>query len=124
MPKAHPKGQKLTYSSLSTSQFLPYFNGTRPEMGEIIMGTEGTIEITVGDDVHPAVAWWDGAGSSLKLPAVVVSSERIVLPAFSPWAAGTPWTPAPEGTETLWAVANTRIFALPRGRAHPKLAAP
>ena len=45
----YPKGQKLTYSSISTNQFLPYFNGARPEMGEIIMGTEGTIEITVGD---------------------------------------------------------------------------
>ena len=27
-------------------------------MGEIIMGTDGTIEITVGDDVHMPVAWW------------------------------------------------------------------
>jgi predicted dehydrogenase len=54
----YPNGQKLTYSSISTNQFLPYFNGTRPEMGEIIMGTEGTIEITVGDDVHMPVAWW------------------------------------------------------------------
>jgi predicted dehydrogenase len=54
----YPKGQKMTYSSISTNQFLPFFNGTRPEMGEIIMGTEGTIEITVGDDVHPAIAWW------------------------------------------------------------------
>ncbi|HTS31794.1 MAG TPA: Gfo/Idh/MocA family oxidoreductase [Bryobacteraceae bacterium] len=54
----YPKGQKLTYSSVSTNQFLPYFNGTRPEMGEIIMGTDGTIEITVGDDVHPCIAWW------------------------------------------------------------------
>jgi hypothetical protein len=27
-------------------------------MGEIIMGTEGTIEITVGDDLHTAIAWW------------------------------------------------------------------
>lgn len=54
----YPQGQKLTYSSISTNQFLPYFNGNRPEMGEIIMGTDGTIEITVGDDVHPPVAWW------------------------------------------------------------------
>lgn len=54
----YPNGQKLTYSSVSTSQFLPYFNGMRPEMGEIIMGTDGTVEITVGDDVHPAIAWW------------------------------------------------------------------
>ncbi|MGD0666899.1 MAG: Gfo/Idh/MocA family oxidoreductase [Bryobacteraceae bacterium] len=54
----YPNGQKLTYSSISTNQFLPYFDGTRPEMGEIIMGTDGTIEITVGDDVHMPVAWW------------------------------------------------------------------
>jgi predicted dehydrogenase len=54
----YPGGQKMTYSSISSNSFLPYFNGTRPEMGEIIMGTDGTIEITVGDDVHPAIAWW------------------------------------------------------------------
>src|ERR1022692_2526103 len=54
----YPKGQKLTYSSISTNQFLPFFNGARAEMGEIIMGSDGTIEITVGDDVHPAIAWW------------------------------------------------------------------
>src|SRR6202171_3056330 len=54
----YPQGQKLTYSSISTNQFLPFFNGNRPEMGEIIMGTDGTVEITVGDDVHPAIAWW------------------------------------------------------------------
>ncbi len=44
----YPNGQKMTYSSISTSQFLPYFNASRPEMGEIIMGTDGTVEITVG----------------------------------------------------------------------------
>ena len=54
----YPKGQKLTYSSISTNQFSPFFNGSRPEMGEIIMGTDGTIEITVGDDNKMPVAWW------------------------------------------------------------------
>ena len=59
----YPKGQKMTYSSISTNQFLPYFNGNRAEMGEIIMGTEGTIEITVGGDTpgvmfQPPIAWW------------------------------------------------------------------
>jgi predicted dehydrogenase len=59
----YPNGSKLTYSSISTNQFLPYFNGTRAEMGEIIMGTEGTVEITVGGDdpdhglFQPPVAW-------------------------------------------------------------------
>jgi predicted dehydrogenase len=59
----YPNGQKMTYSSISTNQFLPYFNGNRAEMGEIIMGTEGTIEITVGGDdpgktFQPPIAWW------------------------------------------------------------------
>src|SRR5438477_9563766 len=54
----YPKGQKLTYSSISTNQFLPFFNGSRPEMGECIMGTDGTIQITVGADVEHAIAWW------------------------------------------------------------------
>jgi predicted dehydrogenase len=61
----YPNGQKLTYSSISTNQFLPYFNGSRAEMDEIIMGSEGTIEITVGDGPNnyepkgsPCIAWW------------------------------------------------------------------
>ncbi|MCX6629867.1 MAG: Gfo/Idh/MocA family oxidoreductase [Candidatus Solibacter sp.] len=59
----YPNGQKMTYSSISTNQFLPYFNGNRAEMGEIIMGTEGTIELTVGGDnpgvtFQPPIAWW------------------------------------------------------------------
>ena len=66
---------------------------------------------------HPAVSWGDGAGSRLKLPALVVGAQRLVLPAFSPWAAGTPWSTQQEVEETLWAVAPTRIFALPRNNA-------
>ncbi len=59
----YPNGQKMTYSSISTNQFLPYFNGGRAEMGEIIMGTEGTVELTVGGDnpgvlFQPPIAWW------------------------------------------------------------------
>jgi predicted dehydrogenase len=54
----YPKGQKLTYSSVSTNSFLPYFNAQRAEMGEIIMGTDGTVEITVGADGQPPIAWW------------------------------------------------------------------
>src|SRR5664279_249528 len=52
----YPNGQKMTYSSISTNQFLPYFNGGRAEMGEIIMGTDGTVEITVGADGQPPIA--------------------------------------------------------------------
>jgi predicted dehydrogenase len=61
----YPKGQRLVYSTISTNQFLPMFNGQRSEMGEMIVGTEGTIQITVGDGPNnyepkgsPAIAWW------------------------------------------------------------------
>ena len=43
---------------MSTKSFLPYFNAARAEMGEIIMGTEGTVEITVGADTQAPIAWW------------------------------------------------------------------
>jgi predicted dehydrogenase len=54
----YPKGQKFTYSSISSNQHLSYFNGQRSEMGECIMGTDGTIEITVGFDDPHCTAWW------------------------------------------------------------------
>lgn len=74
----------------------------------------GCIEV-VGHH-HPAVSWGDGAGGRAKLPALVTSARRIVLPAFSPWAAGTSWRPDLRGEETLWAIAPRRIFALPQPR--------
>ena len=54
----YPKGQKLIYSSISTNKHLTLFQGQRTEFGEVIMGTEGTIEITVGTDNEPAVGLW------------------------------------------------------------------
>ncbi|HWA87532.1 MAG TPA: metallophosphoesterase [Opitutus sp.] len=58
---------------------------------------------------HPAISWSDGAGARLKLPALVASARRLVLPAFSPWAAGVPWEPA--AGETIYAIGRKRIFA-------------
>ena len=54
----YPGGQKLMYSSISTNKHLPLFGSTRTEFGEMIMGTEGTIHITVGSDNEPATALW------------------------------------------------------------------
>lgn len=72
---------------------------------------------------HPAVVLDDGAGTHLKFPALVASAQRLVLPAFSPWAAGSPWTPDEEANETLWVIAPRRVFALPPSRSAAKLAA-
>lgn len=63
---------------------------------------------------HPAVALYDGAGSSLRLPALVAGPHRWILPAFSPWSAGTPWNRMLNEDEVLWAIAPRRIFAVPR----------
>ena len=54
----YPRGQKLTYSAISTNQHLPLFGGTRAEFGETIMGAGGTIEITIGTEEEPAIALW------------------------------------------------------------------
>ena len=63
---------------------------------------------------HPALAWSDGAGVRFKLPALVVSPRRLVLPAFSPWAAGTPWRSG-STAETVYAIGTKRIFTV----SHP-----
>ncbi|MCC6589836.1 MAG: Gfo/Idh/MocA family oxidoreductase [Bryobacterales bacterium] len=54
----YPGGQKLMYSSISTNKHLALFGSQRTEFGEMIMGTEGTIHITVGTDNEPATALW------------------------------------------------------------------
>ncbi|MCC6389226.1 MAG: Gfo/Idh/MocA family oxidoreductase [Bryobacterales bacterium] len=54
----YPKGQKLMYSAISTNNHLSMFQGERTEFGERIMGTQGTIEITVGTDNEPAIGLW------------------------------------------------------------------
>ena len=55
----YPKGRKLVYSAISTNQHLPYLASTRPEFGECIMGTQGCLEMTVGDgEVTMPTAMW------------------------------------------------------------------
>jgi metallophosphoesterase superfamily enzyme len=84
----------------------PYFlhHGDRPEIV-----SPAAIEI-VGHH-HPALSWSDGAGTRLKLPALIASERRLVLPAFSPWAAGAPWNASLPG-EVLYAISSKRIFTV------------
>ncbi|HTO02145.1 MAG TPA: metallophosphoesterase [Opitutus sp.] len=76
---------------------------------------DDTLEI-VGH-YHPAIAWHDGAGARLKLPALVAGRRRLVLPAFSPWAGGVPWS-TPAADETVYAIGSKRIFTVPRAHDH------
>jgi len=45
----YPGGRKLVYSSITTNSHLPYLASTRPDYGELIMGTGGSLEMTLGD---------------------------------------------------------------------------
>jgi predicted dehydrogenase len=57
----YPKGRKMIYHAISTNSHLPFFGGTRTEMGECIMGTAGCVEITVGFDEpgqHCIAIWY------------------------------------------------------------------
>jgi predicted dehydrogenase len=54
----YPAGQKLVYTSISTSNHLSLFGGERTQFGEMICGTAGTIHITVGTDSEPAMGIW------------------------------------------------------------------
>jgi metallophosphoesterase superfamily enzyme len=77
----------------------------------------GSLEI-VGHH-HPAFSWSDGAGGRLKIPALIASPRRFILPAFSPWAAGSPWNNLLGPEDILWAVTPKRIFAVDASRRIP-----
>ncbi len=69
---------------------------------------------------HPAVHLGSGPGQRLKLPALVDTGRRLILPAFSPWAAGTPWNENVRAGDAVWAVAPHRIFPLPISTRNPE----
>jgi predicted dehydrogenase len=67
----YPKGQKLVYSSITTNSHLPYLNATRPEFGEVIMGTKGAIHLTIGDGeiAMPTGMWFQEPKKAETTPA-------------------------------------------------------
>jgi uncharacterized protein len=64
---------------------------------------------------HPAGTVRDGAGLRLKLPAFVQQENCWILPAFSPWAAGTEWAQTP--STRMWLCSPQRILRFVRGSA-------
>lgn len=67
----YSKGRKMTYSAITTNSHLPMLNSTRPEMAECIMGTQGTIEITVGngESTLPTALWYREPKVAKVVPA-------------------------------------------------------
>ena len=74
----YPAGQKMMYSSISTNQHLPLFGSQRTQFGEMIMGTDGTIHITVGTDQEPATAMWFYEPGPKKAQAAGSGKEKSV----------------------------------------------
>jgi DNA ligase-associated metallophosphoesterase len=70
------------YDSFTTARFEFHH-------GDCERKQNGRIQI-VGH-FHPAATLRDGAGLRLKFPAFVQEGNCWILPAFSPWAAGTDW---------------------------------
>ena len=60
---------------------------------------------------HPASVVTDGAGLRLKCPAFVQESNCWIMPAFSPWAAGTRWTA--DDSSRIWLCTPERVLPLP-----------
>ncbi|MEY2487583.1 MAG: uncharacterized protein QOH39_3231 [Verrucomicrobiota bacterium] len=71
---------------------------------------ESTDEVQIIGHHHPAGVLRDGAGLRLKLPAFVQKKGCWILPAFSPWAAGTEWPEAE--SERVWLCSPTRILRI------------
>jgi uncharacterized protein len=61
---------------------------------------------------HPAATLHDGAGLRLKFPALVQESHCWILPAFSPWAAGTEWIEREQSQ--IWLCTPHRILSVDR----------
>ena len=57
---------------------------------------------------HPAATLHDGAGLRLKFPALVQESQCWIMPAFSPWAAGSDWREREQNR--IWLCTPRRIL--------------
>jgi putative SbcD/Mre11-related phosphoesterase len=85
--------------------------------GDCGIGQEKRIQI-IGHH-HPAGTVRDGAGLRLRLPAFVQQDSCWILPAFSPWAAGTEWQQTQSGR--IWLCSPERVLQFDPGSAEPAL---
>jgi metallophosphoesterase superfamily enzyme len=77
--------------------------------GHCAVETVGRIQI-VGHH-HPAGTISDGAGLRLKCPAFIQQPRCWIMPAFSPWAAGSKWQSDTESR--VWLCTPQRVLRLP-----------
>jgi uncharacterized protein len=83
------------------------------EHGHLPLSEHSGVVITGHE--HPSVRFRDGAGLQLRLPALIQEqtspkTQRWILPAFSPWAAGGKYESAHERVGT-WVCAPGRVWS-------------
>ncbi len=61
---------------------------------------------------HPAYLLRDGAGTRLKIPALIQSPTRIIHAALSPWAAGAAWNDRLAPGEIAWVASPRRLLPI------------
>ena len=86
----YPKNQKLVYSSITTNAHMPYLNSSRPEFGEVIMGTAGSLEMTVGDGeaTMPTALWYRETAKVVSSPPPLPGSKEKPAAAGASFALG------------------------------------
>jgi predicted dehydrogenase len=90
----YPKGRRMVWTSIPTCAHLPYLEGKRTEMGELIMGTGAAIHITVGDDRNMPIALWYREPNPPKVEkAKDVKDEKFVAGATMVAASGSKGLP-------------------------------
>jgi uncharacterized protein len=95
------RGHVEMVDSLETEQFHFHHGHCAAEVAE---------RIQIIGHHHPAAVISDGAGLRLKCPAFVQQTRCWIMPAFSPWSAGTRW--ASDESNRVWVCTPERVFAL------------
>ena len=96
------RGQIAMVDALETDRFHFHHGHCAVEVGN---------RIQIIGHHHPAAVISDGAGLRLKCPAFVQQSSCWIMPAFSPWAGGSRWTP--DESSRVWLCTADRVFPLP-----------
>jgi putative SbcD/Mre11-related phosphoesterase len=73
-----------------------------------LAASEETVDV-IGH-FHPCWKFSDGAGTRLRAPALIEARRTLILPAFSPWAAGTPVHL--EEAHWIWVCSKKRVFRI------------
>jgi predicted dehydrogenase len=73
---SYPGGRKLMYSAIGTSRHLPILCSQRPEVGLVVMGTAGAVEMTFGiDDAPPTALWFREPDGQKGMPILTPATQ-------------------------------------------------